>query len=144
MAAHLLLETGDVLLLENGDSLRREETFFDDVRQAIINGLDSAQSEANGWDIRVKAALAVTDVVRTSATVVTITLDAEAAYDITAQETITVTIPASAILATGPAMTAEPTFTVDTVASGGRTTKNTRAFPLGMEIGMNWVSAAEL
>jgi hypothetical protein len=28
------------------------------------------------------------------------------------------------------------------VAAGGRTTKNTRAFPLGTEIGMNWRGAA--
>lgn len=27
---------------------------------------------------------------------------------------------------------------------GGRTTKNTRAFPLGMEIGMNWVNSADV
>lgn len=135
MAAHILLETGDTLLLENGNGLRREESFFDDYRQDIINGLDSAQAEATGWDAEVKAKIAVTDVVRTSATVVTITLDAEAAYDITAQETITVTIPAVALVG-AVAIVAAPTFTVDTVA--GRASKNTRAFPLGMEVGMGW------
>ena len=29
-------------------------------------------------------------------------------------------------------------------AAAGRTTKNTRAFPLGMEIGMNWINPASL
>lgn len=31
---------------------------------------------------------------------------------------------------------------VDYTPAAGRTTKNTRAFPLGMEIGMNWVNSA--
>ena len=92
-----LLETGtDALLMEDGSFLLLDGTFFDDVRQDIINGLVSAQSEAHGWNAEVKAKIAVTDVVRTSDTVVTITLDAESLYDITAQETITVTVPTSA------------------------------------------------
>lgn len=97
MPSKLVLESGaGSLLLESGSFLLLEGTFFDDVRQDIINGLTSAQSETHGWNAEVKAKIAVTDVVRTSNTVVTITLDAEAAYDITAQETITVTVPASA------------------------------------------------
>lgn len=85
--------------------------------QAIIDGIDSAQSEAGGWDAVVKPGIEVTDVVRTSATVATITLDAEATYDITATETITVTVPTAA-LATGVGVIASPTFTVDSVAAG--------------------------
>lgn len=85
---------------------------FDAQRQAIIDGLDSAQVEAAGWNAEVRDNLPVTAVVRTSQRVVTITLTAQAAYDITAQETITVTVPASAILETGP-ITGAPTFTVD-------------------------------
>ena len=84
---------------------------FDAVRQAIINGLDSAQSEAAGWNNQVRDKQGVAGVVRTSDTVVTITLDAQAAYDPTATETITVTVPASAIASTG-ALTATPTFDV--------------------------------
>ena len=67
---------------------------FDAERQSIINGLDSAQAEANGWDAVVKAGLAVTDVVRTSDRVVTVTLPAFAGYNITANETVTATVPA--------------------------------------------------
>jgi hypothetical protein len=70
---------------------------FDAQRQNIIDGLDSAQAEAAGWDAVVKAGLAVTDVVRTSATVVTITLPAFGGYNITATEFITATIPATAV-----------------------------------------------
>jgi hypothetical protein len=91
-------------------------TPFENARQAIINGIDSAQSEGTGWDAEVKAKLAVTTVVRTSATIVTVTLSAQAAYNITAQETITVTMPATALVGAG-ALVGTPTFTVD--ASGG-------------------------
>lgn len=90
---------------------------FDGERLNIIQGLDSAQAEANGWNAKVRDLEVAGAVVRTSDTVVTITLSASASYDITAQETITVTVPASAIT-TGPAITALPTFTVDQVTAG--------------------------
>lgn len=91
----------------------KPSTPFNDARQAIINGLDSAQAEGTGWDAVVKAGLEVTTVVRTSDTVVTITLSAFGSYNITAQETITVTVPAAALVSGGP-VTGSPTFTVDT------------------------------
>ena len=94
-------------------------TAFNPQRQAIIDGLTSAQGETNGWNARVKPALAVTDVVRTSATLVTITLPAVATYDITAAETITATIPAAALVQSGTGIMAAPTFQV-TVAAGDR------------------------
>jgi len=88
------------------------------ITEALIAGIDSAQSEAGGWDAKVKAVMDFNEVVRTSDTVVTITLDAYADYDITAQETITVTIPATALTTSGDAVVASPTFTVDFVVSG--------------------------
>jgi hypothetical protein len=88
-------------------------TPFADARAAIIAGIDSAQAEAGGWDAKVKANIPVGNVVRTSDTVCTVTLQAQGDYDITAQETITVTVPASALTG-GIAITATPTFTVDT------------------------------
>lgn len=91
-------------------------TPFENARQAFINGFDSAQSESGGWDAKVKAAAAVTEVVRTSDTVVTWTVAARADYNITAQETITGTIPAS-ILTGNAAINATPTFTIDTSGS---------------------------
>jgi len=52
-------------------------------------------------------------VTRTSSTVVTVTLPAFAGYDVTADETITVTIPATAV-ASGSPIVATPTFDVVT------------------------------
>lgn len=93
---------------------------FDGIRQDIIDGLDSAQSEGTGWNAEVRDKQGVSGVVRTSDTVVTITLDAQAAYDITAQETITVTVPATALTGAAP-LTGSPTFTVDFVPAAGQT-----------------------
>lgn len=87
---------------------------FVDIRQAIINGIDSAQAEGTGWDA-IRSTIPVTAVVRTSDTVVTITLPALPGYNITAQETLTVTVPHIAVVGTD-AIVATPTFTVDTAA----------------------------
>ena len=84
---------------------------FDLQRDEIIAGCDSAQSEALGWDLVPKALQSLSGVVRTSATVVTITWDAFATYDITANETITVTVPATAVIG-GVAAVATPTFII--------------------------------
>jgi hypothetical protein len=107
----ILTLTGDVWVVAAGG-------LFDAQRQNIINGCTSAQSETHGWNNEVKAKIAVTDVVRTSDTVCTITLDAEAGYDITATETITVTVPGTALLL-GTGAVASPTFTITAVATTG-------------------------
>ena len=98
----------------------RPATRFADARAAVITGLDSAQAEGTGWDAVVKAGQTVGGVVRTSSSVATITLDAFASYNITAQETITVTLPASSLLL-GATSVGSPTFTV--AAAGGVTTE---------------------
>ena len=103
---------------------------FDAERQNIINGLDSVQVEATGWEAVVKAGLVVTNVVRTSDTVVTITLPTFASYDITATETITTTVPASALVVSGSALVASPTFDIGVSASApltGTVTDDTEA-----------------
>ena len=89
---------------------------FDAQRQAIIDGIDSAQAEATGWDTVVRPAIDVGDVVRTSDTVVTITLPAVASYDITADETLTVTVPASAT-SSASAIVAAPTVVIAAVSA---------------------------
>lgn len=104
-----------IILTVTNDTWVASGATFDAIRQDIIDGIDSAQSEATGWDAVVKVGIAVTDVVRTSDTVVTITLPAFATYDITAQETITATVPASALSLSTSAI-AVPTFTIDTAA----------------------------
>ncbi len=89
---------------------------FNNQRQNIIDGITSAQSELTGWNNEVRDNLGINAVTRTSDTVVTVSLSGEAAYDITTQETIEVTVPASALdPSSGPAIVATPTFTVDTV-----------------------------
>ena len=84
---------------------------FDAQRQNIIDGLTSAGTDPSGWNGQVRDAEVVTAVVRTSDTVVTVTLSAAAGYDISANETITATIPATA-LSGGSPVVASPTFTV--------------------------------
>jgi hypothetical protein len=105
-----------IILTVTGDTWVAAGATFDGQRANIIAGLTSAQSEAAGWNAVVKVNQTVAGVVRTSATVVTITLDAEATYNITATETITVTVPGSALVL-GGAVVAAPTFTVTAVIS---------------------------
>ena len=110
--SHLLLEIGDDFLLEQEVAYS-----FDEVRQAIIDGIDGSVAGGTGWDAEVKAKLAVTTVVRTSDTVVTVTLSAQAGYDITSTETITVIVPAVALASGGP-ITATPTIAISAAATG--------------------------
>lgn len=77
---------------------------FNATRQAILDGLVSRGSQAAGWNAK-RAAFAVTTVARTSATVVTVTFPATAAYSIaTTNEIVDITVPAAAIQGqSGPA-----------------------------------------
>lgn len=85
---------------------------FDLQRQNIINGMDSNGAMALGWDNTVKLLQGVGGVVRTSNTVVTITLDAQPTYLTTSAETVTVTVPGSAL--TGATqIIGSPTFTIN-------------------------------
>lgn len=90
---------------------------FDLQRDEIITGVTSAQSEASGWNLVPKALQSLGGVIRTSDTVVTITWDAFATYNITAQETVTITVPGTALVGTNTII-ATPTFTVSDIVSG--------------------------
>ena len=105
-----------IIITLTGDTWVAVGATFDAQRSNIIQGLDSAQSEAGGWNAKVRDIEGVSAVVRTSDTVCTITLTAHADVDITAQETITVTVPSTAVVL-GAAIAATPTFTVDVVAA---------------------------
>ena len=63
--------------------------------KAIISGITSAQPEAGGWNAKVRDVLALdeTNIARTSPTIATLTIPATGDYVITADETITATIP---------------------------------------------------
>ena len=105
-----------IILTLTGDTWVASGATFNAIRQNIIDGIDSDLSESGGWDAQVKANQGVSGVVRTSDTVVTITLDAQASYNITATETITATIPASAVSLAAP-IVASPAFTVTPVSA---------------------------
>ena len=97
-----------IILTLTGDTWVAAGAAFDAQRQNIIDGMTSAQAEANGWNAVVKATEAVTAVVRTSDTVVTTTLSAFASYDITATETVTVTVPSTALTGAVALVVQEP------------------------------------
>ncbi len=110
-----------IILTLTGDTWVASGGTFDGQRDDIIAGIDSAQSELLGWDNVVKALQGVGGVVRTSDTVVTITLDAQITYNITAPETITATIPGSALTGGSP-IVASPTFVIS--QTGGTAVKD--------------------
>lgn len=112
-----------IIITVTGDTWVASGGTFDAQRQNIINGIDSAQAEATGWDAVVKATQGVAGVVRTSDSIVTVTLDAQATYNITATETITVTVPSTALLL-GASLVGSPTFQI--TAAGGSTAAVTK------------------
>lgn len=80
------------------------------ISAAILAGITSAQSETNGFNAEISWTL--TDLVRTSNTIATVTLPATAGYDIIEQETITVLITAAALTTSTTPIVAEPVFTI--------------------------------
>jgi len=82
------------------------------ITTAIIAGIDSDGVEGTGWDAVVKANMVHGDITREVDNVtLTIILAAEATYNITASETITVTIPTTAV-ASAVEIVATPTFVI--------------------------------
>jgi hypothetical protein len=95
---------------------------FNAQRQNILDGLVADDSDVNGWNAM---AFAVGDVVRTSGTIATITLSAESGYAIPSAETVTTTVPATAIVY-GASLVAPETFTI---SPGAFATSGTRVSP---------------
>ncbi len=83
-----------ILTLANG-TWNKNTAAFEAARQAFIDGMVSAQSEAGGWNLQTNDAEVVGSVVRTSDTVLTYTVTADTGYATTATETVTITIPAA-------------------------------------------------
>lgn len=74
-------------------------TQFNAQRQAIIDNLLSDGEEVTGWNTEILVnEMGLANVVRTSDTVVTIDFPAAASYAISADETVTVTVPGSAVV----------------------------------------------
>ncbi len=100
---------GETLILTlTADTWVASGATFNAQRQNIIDGIDDAQ---------ISAGLAVTDVVRTSDTVVTITMSPIPTYDITSDSVVEHTIPASALVTSSSALVAAPTFTITVEAA---------------------------
>lgn len=114
MTTELDIREGGKKILLTLDGSTWRSVGFDDERQNIIDGLVSDGSESLGWNNVVQAGLPVTAVVRTSDTVVTITLTSFPTYDIEEPETITATIPSSALNSGGDTV-ASPTFTIGVI-----------------------------
>lgn len=100
---------GDTLIitLYGGETWVAAGATFDAQRQAIIDGLVSNKSEADGWNAELALAriLQPADVVRTSSTLVTLTFDVDTLYAITEPENIYITIPAAALVNSATAIT---------------------------------------
>ena len=86
------------------------------ITDAIIAGIDGDVAAGTGWDAKVKAPMAFTDITRDSATQVTIVLPAGTDYAISTDETVTVTIPATALTISASAVVATPVITVTNAA----------------------------
>jgi len=105
------------------------------VKQAIIDGLNSAQLEDFGWNLVVRDTMDVSAVTRTSSSIVSITLPAFSGYDISVTETVSGTAPVSAMLYSLP-ISGSPTFSITpasiaaditgTMVSGGVTEQEVR------------------
>lgn len=81
-------------------------TAFDAIRDDIIFGITSNLNEPGSWNAA-RATVPVTDVVRTSNTVVTITLSALPTYSISENETLSFKAPALAISGSSPLLAPE-------------------------------------
>lgn len=103
---------GETLIITlSGDTWVSAGATFNAQRQNIINGIDGSGAESTGWNAVVRDALSVSSVVRTSDTVVTVTLEAAPTFDIETSETVKVTVPSTAVTG-GQALVATPTFSV--------------------------------
>jgi len=100
-----------ILLTLTSDTWVAAGATFNAQRQNIINGLSSLTDFVTGFNVAVRPNIAVGEVVRTSGTLVTITLAARAEYSITASEEIGSLVPATALTA-ATALTGDVRLTI--------------------------------
>ena len=101
-----------IIITLNNDTWVAAGTPFNQQRQNILNGITAAQSEIAGWNREVRDKESIVSVVRTSDTVVTVTLSAAPDYDITVAEVITVTVPDEALTTSTVSIIGIPTIGV--------------------------------
>ncbi len=114
-ATELEMEAGGetTIITLTSDTWAADGVAFEAVRQAIIDGCSATTTPATGWNNEVRDNEAVGSVVRTSDTIVTITWTAAPNYTIASTETITVTVPVSALVSSSDPLVATPTFDVE-------------------------------
>lgn len=109
---------GDLTITLTGDTWDATVGADNAITDALIAGMTSAGAEAGGWNAKVRdIALDFTQITRTSATVVDVDLGPVTDYAIAASETITVTIPASALVTSGSPVIADSTFDITPIAT---------------------------
>ncbi len=91
---------------------------FNAQRQNILDGLVSNKAESTGFNA-FQPSIPVTAVVRTSDTVITITLPELPSYSITADETISIDIPAAALVTSVTALDVPEGMEIADVTVGG-------------------------
>ena len=96
---------------------------FNDVRQSIIDGFHSTDTESKGWNTQVRDKMRPVAVTRISDTQVNITFIGFGGYSIAADEIIFVTVPNGAINLTSD-INVQPTFTVIANSAGGTEIEN--------------------
>ena len=75
---------------------------------ALRRGLIARDNEAAGWNVKIRAVITSTEVVRTSGTVVTITLPAAGTYAIDSDENVDIVIPKKCVAGSNPLYVATP------------------------------------
>ena len=87
---------------------------------ALFNGISGSAS----WNAEVRANFAPGDIVRDGDNQCTITIGAEAGYDISSTDTITVTVPTDVQVIGAGAIVATPTISITAVAAGSLLLQN--------------------
>ena len=110
--SHIVAGGRTIILTLTDDTWVTAGAAFDAERQGILDGLTSNRNEATGWDAM---SIGVGNVVRTSDTVVTITLPALGTYDIAETETISCVVPASSLVTSQVPLKVSQRFTITAV-----------------------------
>jgi len=98
VAEAAIVNGGETLIFTLTNGTWAATADFNALRASLLAILRAAESEAHGFNVDVVAAMAVTDVVRTSDTVATVTLPAAAAYAISADENVALGVPAGMVI----------------------------------------------
>lgn len=109
--------TQSIIVTITGDTLN---TFDASIEADIKAGCDADGAEASGWNAQIRDPVGSTmTITRDSATQYTISaITPDEEYNITANETVTVTVPASALVTSTSDLVCPTTMTITTVAAG--------------------------